>query len=421
MSLLLNCLRLFPEIQTVNEIIFRLDDNGDKYTLIMEGKLCADNVNEVQLGLESLLPEKMDCFELCAGKLLYISSAGLRLIMKLKKKYPAMEITEVQPEVYEIFKMTGFCEFMTIHKALRFVSIEGCEAIASGANGKIYRLSEDLICKVFLGFSGKADIEDEISRSRTAFVYGIPCAISFDMVRCEEGYGLVYEMLRSQTLAGCYARQPEDREALLERFAALVRRLGGTKLPAGTLPDEKTALLGMAEHFHGIASEESIAEYCDFIRRTPEGNTFLHTDLHGNNVMFVKNELNLIDMADAALGHPVFDLLTVAHAYNLLQHRVSRETYCRLQGMEPEQGAELWNGFCRHYFAGLSADTAADRRRAAEIMAYLFAIRADIPRLERGGLGEGETAFRRGEIRSFLEEILPANRDFLLGTLDNWK
>ena len=54
--------------------------------------------------------------ENCAGgelvidmkELEYISSAGLRMILRLKKDYPDIRIVDVNPEVYDILDMTGF-------------------------------------------------------------------------------------------------------------------------------------------------------------------------------------------------------------------------------------------------------------------------------------------------------------------------
>lgn len=67
-------------------------------------------------------------------ELSYISSAGLRIVLRLRKAEPELKLTNVSPEVYEIFSMTGFTEMMPVEKAYRNISIEGCEAIGRGAN-----------------------------------------------------------------------------------------------------------------------------------------------------------------------------------------------------------------------------------------------------------------------------------------------
>lgn len=53
----------------------------------------------------------------------YYSSAGLRVLMKLRKQAKkALPVYNVSPEVYEIFDVTGFTDLLDVHKALRKVS-----------------------------------------------------------------------------------------------------------------------------------------------------------------------------------------------------------------------------------------------------------------------------------------------------------
>ena len=52
-----------------------------------------------------------------ADDLAYISSAGLRIILKLRKEEPKLAIINVSPEVYDVFDMTGFTDMITIEKA----------------------------------------------------------------------------------------------------------------------------------------------------------------------------------------------------------------------------------------------------------------------------------------------------------------
>ena len=54
-----------------------------------------------------------------AEKLEYISSAGLRVILRLRKQEPELAIVNASPEVYEIFEMTGFTEMMPVSRAYR--------------------------------------------------------------------------------------------------------------------------------------------------------------------------------------------------------------------------------------------------------------------------------------------------------------
>ncbi|MBQ1711950.1 MAG: STAS domain-containing protein, partial [Firmicutes bacterium] len=83
------------------------------------------------------------------SSLSYVSSAGLRVILRLKKAVADTSLINVSPEVYDILDVTGFTEMMTVQKAYRKISVEGCEVIGQGANGKVYRIDPDTIVKVY--------------------------------------------------------------------------------------------------------------------------------------------------------------------------------------------------------------------------------------------------------------------------------
>ena len=70
--------------------------------------------------------------EINCAALEYISSAGLRVLMKIAKDEASdhkIRITDVSTEVYEIFNVTGFTEIFEIRKAFRNISVDGCEII----------------------------------------------------------------------------------------------------------------------------------------------------------------------------------------------------------------------------------------------------------------------------------------------------
>lgn len=46
----------------------------------------------------------------------YLSSAGLRIILKLRKADDELKIINVQPDVYDVFEMTGFTAMIPVEK-----------------------------------------------------------------------------------------------------------------------------------------------------------------------------------------------------------------------------------------------------------------------------------------------------------------
>ena len=145
-----------------------------------------------------------------AEDLEYISSAGLRVLMKLRKTIgKPLTIFNVNRDVYEIFDTTGFTELFNIKKALRSVSIEGCEEIGKGGHGKVYRLDPETIIKVYHDNSPLSLIEKEREYAKNAFVNGVPSAIPYDVVKTEQGYGLVFEMVGAVNVSRYITEHPE--------------------------------------------------------------------------------------------------------------------------------------------------------------------------------------------------------------------
>ena len=89
----------------------------------LTGHIDSNNASEVEQTIRAQLPEGCAAAVLDAAELEYISSAGLRVILRLKKNIPDLKIVNVNSDVYEILEMTGFTELMPVEKAYRVVSV----------------------------------------------------------------------------------------------------------------------------------------------------------------------------------------------------------------------------------------------------------------------------------------------------------
>ena len=177
-------------------------------------------------------------------RLTYISSAGLRIILRLRKERPELRLVNASSEVYEILEMTGFTEMMPVGKAYRRLSVDGCEVIGRGANGEVYRLDPDTIIKVYLNPDSLPDIHRERELARRAFVLGIPTAIPYDVVKVGDGYGSVFELLNAKSLAKLILAQPERLDEYVQVYVDLLKKIHATEVRPGDMPDMKAVALG---------------------------------------------------------------------------------------------------------------------------------------------------------------------------------
>lgn len=85
-------------------------------TLSLSGRLDTGTAPQLEKELSDLLPTA-DALTLDLEKLEYISSAGLRVILKTQKalaKKAGLTVAHVPEAVQEVFDITGFSDFLTI-------------------------------------------------------------------------------------------------------------------------------------------------------------------------------------------------------------------------------------------------------------------------------------------------------------------
>ena len=182
------------------------------FTYQLPKSLSFDNFAEVEADiLNQLEGHNYDEIVLDAKETNYISSAGLRVVLNLKKKYDKVSVINASIEVYDIFEMTGFTNIVNVEKALREVSVEGCKIIGKGAHGIVYSTAPDTIVKVYEPGSSLVDINKERELSKKAFVLGLPTAIALDTVKVGDQYGTVFELLNAESCVN-YVKQSQKNE-----------------------------------------------------------------------------------------------------------------------------------------------------------------------------------------------------------------
>ena len=156
-------------------------------TLYLGGEINSYNADNIEREITDIVSkQKFEKLVLDFSSVTYISSAGLRIMLKLKQQYPNFSIIETSLEVFDIFNMTGFASIMDIKKGLKKVYLSGAEVVGDGYYSTVYRVDKDTIIKVFNRVSDQGQIERELKLAKEAFILGIPTAISFDIVRVDE-------------------------------------------------------------------------------------------------------------------------------------------------------------------------------------------------------------------------------------------
>lgn len=383
-----------------------IEANAEAETLriYLIGHIDSANAAQVEKEITEVRNVHPECTKMIidASKLEYISSAGLRVILRLRKSYADLKLVNVSAEVYEVFDMTGFTEMMTVEKAYRVISTEGCEVIGQGANGKVYRIDRDTIVKVYMNPDSLPDIQRERELARHAFVLGIPTAIPYDVVRVGEGYGSVFELLNATSFAKWLAQKPEDLDEIVRESVDLLKKIHSTVVKPGEVPDMRKTALKWVTFLKDYLSPEKGEKLIAMVEAVPVDYHMMHGDYHIKNVMLQDGEALLIDMDTLCHGHPVFEFASIFNAYQGFSC-ADHTNIERFLGITYEQGAQLWNKTLKYYFEGKSEEEIAAIGDRAKIIGYSRILRRAYRRPDEEN--SAVIAFCKKEIEDLLERV----------------
>lgn len=279
--------------------------------IILDGRIDSTNASLAEKQIFEGINAGAEKIIIDAENLEFISSAGLRVILKLRKAYKDIEIVGVSPDVYDVFEMTGFTEMINVQKGYRKLSVDGCEVLGEGSNGVVYRYDPEIVVKVYRNANALNEIKRERQLARTALILGIPTAIPFDVVRVGDSYGSVFELLNAKSFSKLIAAEPENKDKYITEFVDLLKRIHSTEVSPEDMEDMKAVAIGWAEFLADYLPREQSDKLLALIRAVPDRHTMIHGDYHTNNVEMQNGEVLLIDMDTLSYGHPVFELASM--------------------------------------------------------------------------------------------------------------
>ncbi len=325
------------------------NENG-VFKIFLEGHIDSSNAPDVEKDIRNAASAGgFDSVVVDCDNLKYISSAGLRVILRLKKDYSDVKLINVSSDVYEVFDMTGFTEILEIQKAYRKISVEGCEVIGQGANGKVYRIDMDTIVKVYFDPDSLPEIHRERELARKAFVMGIPTAIPYDVVRVGDGYGSVFELLNAQSFAKLIINDPSSLDELMKLSADLLHAIHSTELKPGDMPDMRSVAVDWVEFLEDYLPADKYEKLHRIVLAVPEDHHMLHGDYHIKNIMRQNGETLLIDMDTLCMGHPIFEFGSIYNAY-LGFSDVDRNNVLDFLGIDYDTATKIWEKTLKLYF-----------------------------------------------------------------------
>lgn len=260
-------------------------------------------------------------------------------------------------------------------KKYREVSIEGCKLLGQGAKGDVYRYDEELVIKVYNHKNTYQDVEREIALARSSFILGIPTAISFGIVSVGDLYGSLYELVDSDTISRCIARDPGQLETYAKIMAELARTIHSTEVsdddPFPVVTDR------MLDYVRGGVGRKDDAlgrRVWELYEALPPANTLVHGDFHTGNVFLQNGEPILIDMDRISRGHPIVEISDLYYFYVVLGEK-DPSVVEKFMGFSYDTARQFFRLFLMHYLGTEDEERLREVTEKASLLCYSRLIR----------------------------------------------
>lgn len=242
----------------------------------------------------------------------FISSLGLRTILQLKKDWQEMSVVNCCPDVYNVFKMTGFTRLINVTKALPRIGDDELQPVDGMED--VFRVSDETMVKIFPKDSTLEDVEREVLLSREIFIWGVPTVMTFDIVKVKKSYGMVFENVMWKDI------DAKSLGKVLRSFHQYIIE-PDQHIPSA-MEQEKESIRMKAEEY----GDERVSKMMQVLNTIPDGSALMHGNLTMKNIAFSEDGEKpvVIDMSQVGFGNPVLD---ITHLYRSLPEAMRGEYF----------------------------------------------------------------------------------------------
>ena len=227
-------------------------------------------------------------------------------------------------------------------EALRELNISNLSLIGGSSGGRVFFIDTDRVIKEYPN-EDNPDSVKSIQRSMN-YLYdiGIPIAKAYEVVKTENGYGIIEENIHGQSVGEIISSNPAKIAEYGEKMGILFKTLHKTSCSEGTIINIKDRLFSQIDRMEEIGYfNKTDCEYATkLLNAIPDDNKVIHYDFHEGNVIERNSEPVLIDTDFVCCGSPLFDLAFLCMNHVLIQFtpRLCKKAL----GMKPKYALRMY-------------------------------------------------------------------------------
>ena len=260
----------------------------------LKGEIDSFNAKEFEDDLLKCHSEKGDLL-LDASELSYMSSSGIRALVKLSRLQKEVRIDNVNDTMFSIFYSSGLTEIFTINREMLKMTNDNWDVAGVGATGTVYKINNDTAIKVYKEGTKFEYVNQERELARQAFICGVPTIIPNRNVMVGDQYATIIELVNSVSLGEAFMDSSDNFDKLMDDYVRMIKDLHSIEDKKEYFPNLQDLWL-RSEHMVREGLEADDAELVvDIYKNSKRSRNLLHGDIHPGNVMISDGEMVLVD------------------------------------------------------------------------------------------------------------------------------
>ena len=294
-------------------------------------------------------------------------------------------LRNLNPDILVLFKVEGFEDCLEKGEKLPTIDLSGCPKINEGAEGIIYKVSDEVVAKTFKEEPDYYDIVKRRIAQKNALIAGVPAPFSFGYAEYEGKIVTLMELINAKSLLQIFSAE-EDSDEYIVRYAQFVRQLHEIRDEEKLKYFERDLLgreiLGKADRCDAVLKEECRGRARKIIEAVDEPECLVHGDIHPNNIMVSGDEMMFIDFDSFSTGKAAYDLGTV---YRALLCDVKEEDtgYNAFLKLPVDKCRKIWDVFFREYYKDEKDETVREKVAVERLIGTVLTL-ARLIRIQAG-------------------------------------
>ena len=308
--------------------------------------------------------------------LAWIDMEGISVLADVRDAGRKLTLKDLNADCMVLFRVEGFEPYLEGDDKLPKIDLSGCEKINEGANGVIYRVSDEVVAKTF---KQEPDYYDLVSRRialKNALVCGVPAPLSFGYAVYDGKIVTLMELINSRSLMQIIA-SGEDSDEYIARYAQFVKELheiqDEQKLNRFTRDLLGQEILGKADRCDSVLPEEYRGRARKIIEAVDEPECLVHGDIQPHNVMISGDEMLFIDFDNFSTGKSVYDLGALYRTL-LCNDNMGVTDFNSFLKIPFEQCRRIWDMFVSEYYKDEPEEVRQEKAALASLIGTVLAL-----------------------------------------------